>query len=1041
MEEASASAGGAAGSSMCESELERLLGNTEFVDDMKVRECIHSSRDGVPPRLRARVWRALLMDPQRAAETANTMEEVHKWLQNTQLDETNQRVIRGDVDRTRAGLAFFQSDAIRAEMEALLTFYCKSRGLRYKQGLNEVLAPFIYLREGDPTFDSAEAFVCFQAFVSRYLPTAFSDDDFISLQCSFHLFHHLLRYHDPTLATYLDRYEVTPELYVTPWFLTVFSSKTPMDALMALWDRYIAEDDRFFFCFLGLALILKRRRALFDTDESQLPETLTRITVESYQDLEQVWRTAEELKKNTPTSFAHRLSATSQSGQIFRPPHLDQLEREGAFHLLPAEILSHCYGLKGPNFSWKLLLLDIRPRWQFDAGHLPLAIHVDRRGDWQDQLLTLCPENFDSTHAADRYYTQGNQDNENDTSACDAYGEDAEPEGEGSPVPDADGSSPRAHPYHHDHDHQQIEHTHRSRDRDREMERDKTLCPPHPLSSDGSSPIRSKSVDPSLITGNREPHALDRMAGDGDEWSPSGRRATDDGSATTKAKGSGRSEPALGGKRGGAMRRERERESCMAPMHHICLLSSSDDTHRDALRYYNFLTSDMKMRYVSIAKGGYKDCHAMALKGGLDLVDHRTFECHVCSPNYKPPRAILAQAPSSPALHPFRTPIPSPPSEQPPSPISPLEDADPWENLSLSDAKGSAPFPPPSAAVTSFVSNIWTAAQKRVRSSLQSAQSQAFLSAAAAASASEASSSVSGAETSERAGEGAGRPQRHHHHHAERREPHHGKRNMHAEASLEPPPGLDVTRLEWGLLQSMKKSGARLFPCRIDVLVYIMDDTRTDEPTSAPPADGPPNDAAKTSPPPRAPAPAADGTSPAPSPQLYYYVPDRGPCTLAVTPLEILCVSDPKGAKPHDDETSGEADERSGSGDDSGEAGEPGAPGAAGDGDGGSGGGAECEGESVLVHAHFWLKDVLKITSKKSSPRVLFFYFNQLQSKPLMTLEFQTEALAHEAIAQIRGMYRSYKAKESRRKTSEDAASCGGGGHDVKTDDTEAQCV
>lgn len=50
-----------------------------------------------------------------------------------------QRVIKSDVERTRARLAVFRDAKTRRMMEQMLTFYCKSHGLKYKQGLNELL--------------------------------------------------------------------------------------------------------------------------------------------------------------------------------------------------------------------------------------------------------------------------------------------------------------------------------------------------------------------------------------------------------------------------------------------------------------------------------------------------------------------------------------------------------------------------------------------------------------------------------------------------------------------------------------------------------------------------------------------------------------------------------------------------------------------------------------------------------------------------------------------------------------------------------------
>lgn len=55
-------------------------------------------------------------------------------------DLENQRVIRADAERTR-GTESLDKDII----EMVLTKYCKNNNIKYKQGLNEVLAPFMYM--------------------------------------------------------------------------------------------------------------------------------------------------------------------------------------------------------------------------------------------------------------------------------------------------------------------------------------------------------------------------------------------------------------------------------------------------------------------------------------------------------------------------------------------------------------------------------------------------------------------------------------------------------------------------------------------------------------------------------------------------------------------------------------------------------------------------------------------------------------------------------------------------------------------------------
>ena len=82
-----------------------------------------------------------------------------------------------------------------------------------------------------------------------------------------------------------ERHFATPELYVTPWFLTLFSSKVQLPVLFVLWDWLMLESDSVFFCFVSLAILISNRRMLLSTEVSQLPETLSKLSINSVPEL------------------------------------------------------------------------------------------------------------------------------------------------------------------------------------------------------------------------------------------------------------------------------------------------------------------------------------------------------------------------------------------------------------------------------------------------------------------------------------------------------------------------------------------------------------------------------------------------------------------------------------------------------------------------------------------------------------------------------------------------------------------------------------
>jgi hypothetical protein len=56
-------------------------------------------------------------------------------IKSTVCDMENQRVIHADAERTRGG-----EQLDKELVELVLTKYCKNNGIKYKQGLNEVIS-------------------------------------------------------------------------------------------------------------------------------------------------------------------------------------------------------------------------------------------------------------------------------------------------------------------------------------------------------------------------------------------------------------------------------------------------------------------------------------------------------------------------------------------------------------------------------------------------------------------------------------------------------------------------------------------------------------------------------------------------------------------------------------------------------------------------------------------------------------------------------------------------------------------------------------
>ncbi|KAF4321840.1 hypothetical protein G195_004941 [Phytophthora kernoviae 00238/432] len=284
------------------------------------------SLGGVPTELRSRVWKELLGVAH--SERLNLDQSILQ----VEEDLDNQRVIAADASRTRGNEPRFKQPETVELVIKLLTYYCKCRSIQYKQGMNEVLAPFLLLteqREGSKeSVPLAEGvvFQCFYALIDKFLPHVFVDREFRSLQCSFQLYRLLMLYHDPELCHYLDQHDMTPELYVTPWFMTLFARLLPPEFVFYLWDFFLLEEDPYLLHFVAYSLVAANRKRIFEADVAMLPQVLSSLTFASYDELEQVCTAALTLSDATPRSFKRDLYSVCYGGFTeAMAPFLEQL--------------------------------------------------------------------------------------------------------------------------------------------------------------------------------------------------------------------------------------------------------------------------------------------------------------------------------------------------------------------------------------------------------------------------------------------------------------------------------------------------------------------------------------------------------------------------------------------------------------------------------------------------------------------------------------------------------------------------------------------
>ncbi|CAK4166682.1 unnamed protein product [Aphanomyces euteiches] len=328
----------------------------------------------IPGKWRGRVWKELLcpggIKAELQWETISMMEQ----------DDSNQRVIRADAPRTRS--KDFPSDSretIERSLVQMLTFYCKSKNIRYKQGMNEVLAPFLLLRMASPEWTDSIVYQCFYTFIDKFLTNVYSDREFRSLQCSMRLLRLLLQYHDPVLCAHLDQHDMTPELYVTPWFMTFFARNESPSVVFALWDTVLLNDDPCLLHFFALALLEDCRETVLAADVAEMPQVLAQLAITSVEHVERLTKLALERLAQTPSSFRKDVTLVCYRPLTDRSlPALKQIGVAPCLCLHPQEVVGYMLSkVHGTPTNVPFLILDCRPFASFQDYHFSLSYHID----------------------------------------------------------------------------------------------------------------------------------------------------------------------------------------------------------------------------------------------------------------------------------------------------------------------------------------------------------------------------------------------------------------------------------------------------------------------------------------------------------------------------------------------------------------------------------------------------------------------------------------------------------------------------------------
>lgn len=197
-----------------------------------------------------------------------------QWRQRFQDEEMLAQIDR-DVLRTHPDLHFFSGEGEaatqhRRAMSRALFIYAKlNPGIKYVQGMNELLAPLYYVfytgaaDEEERGRAEADAFFCFMELVSgcRDHFCQQLDDSAAGIKATLARLADRLRALDAELAEHLlDRNGVAPHYFAFRWITLMLTQEFPFPDSLRLWDGLLAGgsrggEDLLRFCLAMLVIV------------------------------------------------------------------------------------------------------------------------------------------------------------------------------------------------------------------------------------------------------------------------------------------------------------------------------------------------------------------------------------------------------------------------------------------------------------------------------------------------------------------------------------------------------------------------------------------------------------------------------------------------------------------------------------------------------------------------------------------------------------------------------------------------------------------
>jgi len=215
-----------------------------------------------------------------------------------------------DVKRTLPHLHFFNHDKSIGSTEhyealkRILFIYGKlNPGIKYVQGMNEILGPIYYIFATDPDIEfknnsEADTFFCFTNLMSEIRDNFCKslDKSTLGIMGLINKFNTVLNQKDPELWKDFEEKNLNPQYYSFRWLTLLLSQEFDLPDVLRLWDSLFADSFRFqFLLYVCTAMLICVREQLLD---GSFADNLKMIQHYPLQDIHIILSKAEEIFKD-----------------------------------------------------------------------------------------------------------------------------------------------------------------------------------------------------------------------------------------------------------------------------------------------------------------------------------------------------------------------------------------------------------------------------------------------------------------------------------------------------------------------------------------------------------------------------------------------------------------------------------------------------------------------------------------------------------------------------------------------------------------------